>query len=224
MTGGELLRGKIDLAYPRLAAATARLWSGPGLRPRYLDYLGTMYQVVRSAVPLMEFTLAVCEELGPADRVAGAVAGYLRRHIAEEAGHDEWVLEDLEAASGDRAGARRRIPPPRVAAAFGAQYHWVRHGHPAALLGHMAVMEGYPPSAELVERLEAATGYPPAAFRSLRRHARLDVGHRADLHRLLDEVPLSAAQHELAGISALYTVGAVAGLFEELSAPPVPVP
>jgi hypothetical protein len=217
VTPGERLRTTIELAHPRLAEAAARLWTAPDVRNRYVEYLRAMHQVVRAAVPLMEFALARCGELGAADPVAGPLARYLRGHVSEESGHDEWVLQDLEAAGGDRAAALEGLPPARVAELVGAQYCWIRHGHPAALLGHMAVMEGYPPTPELLETLMAATGYGADAFRALRRHAGLDVRHRDELHRLLDELPLTARQQELAGLSALHTVGSVAALFEELA-------
>ena len=38
-----------------------------------------------------------------------------------------------------------RPPAPAVAALVGAQYYWVLHHHPVALLGYIGLLEGYPP-------------------------------------------------------------------------------
>ena len=37
-----------------------------------------------------------------------------------------------------------------AAALVGAQYYWIRHVHPVALLGYVMLLEGYPPSAGTV--------------------------------------------------------------------------
>jgi len=52
-----------------------------------------------------------------------------------------------------RGGAGRR-----GSARVGAQYYWIHHFHPVALLGYIAVLEGRPPSPTLVEELIERTG------------------------------------------------------------------
>lgn len=218
MTNGELLLAKIALARPAVAAATERLWGSHALRGLYPEYLCTMHQVVRATVPLMRVGLARCAELAAVDEVAAAMVGYLEHHIPEEAGHDEWVLQDLEAIGRDRGAALTCMPSAAVASLVGAQYYWIEHAHPVALIGHMAVMEGSPPSPRLPDLIADRTGYPPAAFRSLRRHAVHDVRHRDDLLLLIDRLPLTSAHHELAGVSALHTLAMLARLFEQVAA------
>src|SRR5204863_60824 len=83
----------------------------------------------------------------------------------------------------------RRMPSPTVASMIGAQYYWVLHHHPVAMLGDMMVREGYPSGVETVETLMARSGYPRAAFRTMERHAHLDLHHRDDLIELLDGRP-----------------------------------
>lgn len=53
--------------------------------------------------------------------------------------------------------------------------------------------------------MEAATGAPSAAFRTIRHHGRDDPGHRADLAALIDELDFSQRQWSLVGISAMRT-------------------
>src|SRR3954470_8959828 len=181
MSASARLQAKLELAMPAVRAASERVWQSPSLRELYPAYLATMHGIVRSAVPLMEAAAARARELAPDDEAAANLVPYLEHHAPEEAGHDRWLLEDLEALGRDPEEVLRRAPGPRVASLVGAQYYWLRHAHPVSLLGHMAFVEGSPPQPGFAPRLQEATGYPRGAFRALRRHERLDVRHKAEL-------------------------------------------
>jgi hypothetical protein len=139
------------------------------------------------------------------DSVAEPVAAYFAKHVREEFGHDEWVWEDYLAAGGTGADLDAFVPGPAIAALVGSQYYWIRHAHPVALVGHIAVLEGYPPSVRLAGELARRTGLPGDAFRAIARHAHLDVKHRDDIVRLIDGLPLDARGLALVGTSALHT-------------------
>lgn len=143
---------------------------------------------------------------------------YLDEHIEEERHHDLWLLEDLEITGTPRSDVLARIPSPRVAALVGAQYCWVRHHHPLALLGYIAVLEGSPPSRSFIAGLEQRTGLPPAAFRTLEKHGELDPGHGHELDGFLDALPLTPAHESLLGVSLVHTVSALGGCIRELLA------
>jgi hypothetical protein len=166
----------------------------------------------------MEAAIARSRELADDDDVAAGVAAYLSDHVDEERGHDEWVLQDLEATGRDRDEPLRRIPPPAIAAVVGSQYYWIRHHHPVALLGHIAVMEGYPPTVVLAEHLQERTGYGADAFRSLARHAMLDIHHRDEFLTVVDELPLRPEHETLLGVSALHTINGLIEVFEQILA------
>ena len=87
--------------------------------------------------------------------------------------HDEWILEDLEVVGVDRAEVLERPVAATIAGLVGAQYYWAQHCHPAALLGYLLVIEGNPPTPDLVHRLVEQTGHPRQAFRFLEKHAQL---------------------------------------------------
>lgn len=214
------LRVKLDLAAPALCSATAALWRPSGLARRYVEYLYAMHALIRASVPLMERAARRCAELAPQDPVAGPLGRYLERHTEEERGHDEWLLEDLGPAGGDPTEALDRLPSPVVADLAGAQYYWIEHHHPVALLGYILVLEDNAPAPWLADRLAAGTGLPDAAFRTVREHADLDFGHIAALDELLDALPLSAAQEALVAVSALRTTDGVTRLFSHLAAAP----
>ncbi|MGC5345447.1 iron-containing redox enzyme family protein [Streptomyces sp. DT171] len=221
------LRAKLALTEPSLRTATATLWRSDGLLPRYLDYLCAMHAVIRASVPLMRLAARRGERLATAGDPLGApLADYFTAHAREETDHDDWLLADLAAAGADPTAPLTRVPPAVVASLVGAQYYWAEHHHPVSLLGYIAVLEGHAPAAGLAPRLTAATGLPPAAFRTMREHARLDTGHLDDLHALLDRLPLTPDQEAAVAVSALHTTDALTQLFVRLGrpgpAPPAP--
>jgi hypothetical protein len=215
MSASDRLRGKIAIALPAFGATAWRIWDSPDVAALYAEYLCTMHCIVRSSVPLMQTAISRSLELED-DPVAVGIAAYLSDHVGEEAGHDEWILQDLEAMGRDREEPLRRIPPPSVASVVGSQYYWIRHHHPVALMGHIAVMEGYPPSVTLAEELQERTGYGPDAFRSLARHAMLDIHHRDEFLDMLDQLKLTEEHEALLGLSALHTICGLIDVFEEI--------
>ena len=214
--GADRVRRKIGLLLPRLVDAGDRLLTHRQVRELYPEYLFTSHCVIRASVPLMEAALTRAQELAPTDPVAAAVAPYLEEHIPEELDHDEWLLDDLEVLGRDRAAVLARPPSPTVAALVGAQYYWIFHYHPVGLLGYIAVFEGYPPSPQMIDGLVASTGYPRGAFRTMVAHAELDPGHRDELDRLLDELPLTPEQSAVVGLSAMFSVDAFARAIDEV--------
>ena len=215
------LAAKVGLVLPTLHAEMARLWTAPRVAERYVEYLVVMHGVIRASVPLMRSARARCAELvrpdPVTDPVADPLADYLARHIEEERGHDEWLRQDLAALGGDPDEPLRRLPSPTVAGLVGAQYYWIAHLHPVVLLGYVWVLEGFPPTTDFVDDLARRTGWPAAAFRTLRMHGALDVEHRRNLGGLLDRLPLTPIQRTGIETNAMYTAGQLAALFREMS-------
>jgi hypothetical protein len=152
----------------------------------------------------------------PRDQVARGVAPYLERHIEEELGHDEWVLEDLEVLGVERSSVLSRVPTPAVACLVGAQYYWILHFHPVVVLGYLAVFEGHPSAPPLIEQLRTRTGFPAAAFRTLEEHSELDSAHREELDRVIDSLPLSSEHEVVLGLSSMSSVELMARCIEEV--------
>jgi Iron-containing redox enzyme len=167
-------------------------------------------------VPLTETALARSRELPSDDPLAAPLATYLEEHVDEELRHDETLLGDLEVLGIDRAVVAERMPSPAVASLVGSQYYWILHYHPVTFLGYVALMEGYPPTPELIETLITRTGYPPEAFRTYIEHAELDPGHRDRLDRTIDSLPLDAWHESALGVSAISTAGLAARSLEEI--------
>jgi hypothetical protein len=199
------LRLKLDLAGQEFDKAARAFWRHRRLAELIPDYLFLIHGIIRASVPLMECARDRAELLTGKDPVATSLADYLGQHVNEERHHDDWLLDDLEELGIPREEVWSRMPSATVASCVGAQYYWIHHHHPVALLGYIAVLEGNPPLesdiAEVIER----TGLPERAFRTFIKHARLDPHHRDDLNAALDEMPLNAEQETLVTTSALET-------------------
>lgn len=210
------LRWKIRLALPAFVDAGNRLIAHPRVRELYPEYLFTSHCVIRASVPLMEAGRVRAEALAESDPVCSTLAPYLEEHIEEELYHDEWLLDDLEVLGRPRSEILARPPLPTVAALVGAQYYWITHYHPVALLGYIGVLEGHPPTMALIDQLMAGTGYDRTAFRTMVAHAELDPGHRDELYELVDSLPLTREHSAVMGLSAIHTVRMYACAIEEI--------
>ncbi len=119
------------------------------------------------------------------------------------------TLDDLEALGIDPVALQAQPPPPKIAALLGAQYFWIFHYHPVAMLGFLE-LEAYHPQRPTLERFIEKTGLPRDGFRQLLLHAKLDAVHARELHRVLDSLPLEPRHEQLIGLSALQTIGLLA--------------
>jgi len=199
-----------------LSAACTTLVEHPRLREVWPEYLVLQHQIIRATVPLTEASLERSRALPDTDALREPLSAYLAEHVDEELHHDEGLLDDLELLGLARDEVLGRMPPASVATLVGCQYYWIHHHHPVAFLGYVALMEGYPPTPELIETLAARTGYPEESFRTFTEHAELDPGHRDHLDETLDALPLTG-QHEAAiASSATATVDLTARAISEI--------
>lgn len=214
-TPSKRLHGKIELVMPPLVAASRRFLNHPLIREAYAEFLIAVHGIIRASVPLMRNALQCARDMS-GDQVADGLAPYLERHIEEELGHDVWVLEDLEVLGVERSSVLARVPTPAVARLVGAQYYWALQYHPVAVLGYLAVFEGYPPAPPLIEKLRTRTGLPPAAFRTLEEHAVLDPSHGDELDDVIDSLTLSREQEEVLGLSSMSSVELMARCIDDV--------
>lgn len=215
LTPSARFRRKLELVIGPYSEACTRLVDDPRLRELWPEYLVEQHQIIRATVPLTRVALERARELGEAD-----LAAYLELHVDEELGHDETLLDDLELLGRPRDEVLAQLPSPAVASLVGAQYYWILHHHPVAFLGYVGVMEGYPPTEELVATLVERTGFPREAFRTFSEHGELDPGHRDHLDRTLDALPLTERHEEIIGASAIATVALATKALEEVMAQP----
>lgn len=163
-------------------------------------------------IELMEAALERARLLAGTDEVAGELVTYLERHLVEEMHHEQpggAILDDLEAVGVDGAALVEASASDKIATLVSLEHFWIRERHPIAVLGFLE-LEAHHTRLPVVEQLIARTGLPRAGFHQLLLHARLDAAHGAQLHRLLDSLPLTPTQEQLVGLSALTTLRLVA--------------
>lgn len=215
----EVVRAKIQLFGRRLGHTAAELWSHPQFPRVYREYIYQSYSIIRASVPLMEAAERSCSQPQYVDDpVLQGFARYLRKHIPEEAGHHEWILDDGEALGLDRQSILQRMPRESATQLVGVQYYWIHHYNPIALAGYIAAMEGSPDPVEFIEALAARNNLPLKCFSSFLYHAKIDHQHRRELDAVLDELPLTPAHLELIGISSLRTIRTMTEILEDIIA------
>jgi hypothetical protein len=202
---GAGLRVKVKLAASLVLARSPGFESRPDVDVWLPELLFRTHCFARASAPLMRAALARAEELGREDRVAFAMRDYLREHIEEESEHDAWLLEDLEVLGRKRAAVLAKLPPPTIAAGVGAQYYWIQHYHPVAVLAYIAVLEHTVLPLTVLERFAKASKLPSRAFRTLLEHAKLDPVHTERVYALLDTMRLTPGQKELLGVNVFET-------------------
>jgi hypothetical protein len=173
----------------------------------------------------MEAALERARALAAHDAVAAGLVAYLERHIRDEMHSDEpggATLDDLAVLGVDVVALRTEPPSPKIAALVGAEYFWIFHYHPVAVLGFLE-LEACHPHPPTVEQLIEKTGLPREGFRQLLLHARLDVVHAEELHRVLDSLPLEPYHEQLIGLSALHTMSLLIESLLGVVEGPVPV-
>jgi pyrroloquinoline quinone (PQQ) biosynthesis protein C len=216
-TAADQLRLKIKFMEPELTGVTHLLVGDPRVSQLYREYLVAYHGILRATIPL--FQTARREALARDGAASRMLASYLETHIEEEAGEDEWLLQDLEVLGVDRSTVLEHVPSPKVARLVGAQYYWVLHVDPVAVLGYLAALERDPPSLEFIDDFVQRTGHDRAAFRTLIAHAERDPGHAEELDDLLDRIELTDEQWLLVSLSAMNTVHMLAMVLKEIVQP-----
>ena len=111
-------------------------------------------------------------------------------YLEEEQGHDEWILNDIEAAGGDRLAARLSVPDLATDAMIAFAYDMVTRRNPAGFFGMVHVLEGTSVALALraADRIQATLRLPNRAFTYLRSHGTLDQEHVQHLAGILDRL------------------------------------
>jgi hypothetical protein len=164
-----------------------------GRRATLIANLIFMHDVIVASEQLLA-EAAESTALLPQSSFHARLAEYYRTHLDEEQDHVKWVREDLKSVGVNVP----ELPNKLAIAMAGAQYYLLKHAHPAALLGYMAVLEGDPMPVGVVDRLEQAHG--EQLLRCLRIHAIKDLEHRKELFEVIDDAPESL--HGLIAYSA----------------------
>lgn len=149
---------------------------------QYVAFLSQAYHHVRHTVPL----LMACGSRLPTR------LGWLRHatadYIAEEIGHEEWILSDIAACGADAAAVRASLPNACTEMMVAYAYHQIDRCNPVGFFGMVQVLEGTSVAIATAAAggIGTALGLPEQAFSYLRSHGSLDVEHVGFFERLMD--------------------------------------
>lgn len=160
--------------------------------PEYRAFLRDLYHIVWHFCPVMAAAAARCD-----DRFRD-VRYELYERIAEEKGHEGWVLEDVEAIGGDVRVARELVPSAPVQAMIAFNYYSAERVHPCSVLGMLYVLEVVASvyGGRVADSIAQSIGrnVDGGGFKFLSSHATMDVDHMAKLNRLLKTIEDPVAQ------------------------------
>ncbi|MBU6246222.1 MAG: iron-containing redox enzyme family protein [Xanthomonadaceae bacterium] len=177
------------LAIPIIRRALA----GQVSRDEYLRFLQQAYHHVHHTVRLMMgMGYFLPERL---HWMQPAIAEY----IAEEIGHDQWILDDIDAIGGDGEAVRGSRPGEAVELMVAYAHDTLRRGNPVGFLGMVFVLEGI--SAALASRaataIQQALTLPGQGLRYLTSHGALDQEHVGFFEQLVNRLDDPADQDAL---------------------------
>ena len=194
MTPYQLLSDRTATARDYLLSAPViqRALTGNVTRDLYLGFLQQAYHHVKHTVPLL---MAVGSRLNDEH-------GWLRKEIVhyteEEIGHETWILNDIEAAGGDREAVEKSQPSVQTDAMVAYAYDVAQRRNPVGFFGMVFVLEGTSIALALnaAQSIQNALALPDRAFSYLRSHGTLDQEHIHHLAGIVDR--LSCEQDALA--------------------------
>ena len=158
-------------------------------RETYVGFLTQAYHHVKHTTPL----LMACGGRLPAhyEWLRTAIGEY----IEEEMGHQEWVLNDIEACGGDKEAVRNSTTAIH-SASFATEvmvayaYDMINRVNPVGFFGMVLVLEGTSTAVatHAGEALMQSLNLPKKAFSYLLSHGSLDISHVSFYESLMNQI------------------------------------
>jgi hypothetical protein len=216
--------GQYTTFFQRLVAETAAerglLMETPQIRDglqgkisldSYIHYLTEAFHHVKHTVPLFQRV----RDLLPSDKAWLRDAA--EEYIAEESGHEEWVLDDIRNAGGNAEAVRHGVPRAATEFMVSYAYDYVNRINPVGFFGMVFVLEGT--STQLAtqgaQALMTSLRLSPACFRYLTSHGALDISHMQFFQRLMDRIDDPVDQADIIHMARRMFV-LFAGLFRSI--------
>jgi pyrroloquinoline quinone (PQQ) biosynthesis protein C len=174
--------------------------AGRVTRAQYLAFLGEAYHHVRHTVPLLMACGSRLEE-PTASWLRPALAGY----IAEETGHEAWILEDIAASGGDPEAVRRRGPGLATELMVSYVYDYIERKNPVGFLGMVHVLEGTSVAlaTQAAQAMRQALDLPESAFTYLTSHGSLDRKHVQYFATLVEQLERAEDRDAVAHVAGV---------------------
>lgn len=188
---------------------------GQVTKKNYIAFLTEAYHHVKHTVPL----LMACGSRLPEEYewLREAVAEY----IEEEKGHQEWILNDIEACGIDKEDIRRGRPLLATELMIAYVYDVINRGNPIGFFGMVQVLEGtsIALATKAAESIQNALELPDKAFSYLNSHGNLDIKHMEFFENLMNRITSEKDQEAILNCAkVIYKL--YADIFHTLSAIP----
>ncbi len=161
----------------------------------YKAFLTQAYHHVKHTTPLL---MACGGRLsGEYEWLRTAIGEY----IEEEMGHQEWVLNDIEASGGDKEAVRNSATEADAAChatevMVAYAYDMIYRVNPLGFFGMVLVLEGTSTAVatQAGEKIMQALNLPKKAFSYLFSHGSLDISHVSFYESLMNQVTMPEDQ------------------------------
>jgi len=158
--------------------------TGDVVLEEYIMFLTQAFHHVKHTVPLL---MAAGSKLpGTMEWLRTAVAEY----IEEELGHEEWILNDLEACGANKEDIRfsQAALPTELMVAYA--YDVINRVNPIGFFGMVHVLEGTSIAVadKAADGIQNALSLPDTAFSYLRSHGALDQDHVKFFESLMNKI------------------------------------
>jgi len=174
------------LSAPLIAQSVA----GKASLETYVAFLCQAFHHVKHTTPLL--MAAGSRMPGSQEWLRDAIAAY----IEEELGHQEWILNDIDACGFDREAARHSQPNLATELMVAYAYDTIQRISPLGMFGMVLVLEGTSiiKASAAADGLQNALKLPDEAFTYLRSHGELDLEHMKFFESLMNRIDDAAEQ------------------------------
>ncbi len=156
----------------------------------YIAFLTQAYHHVKHTTPL----LMACGSRLPErlEWLREAVGEY----IEEEMGHQEWILNDIDACGGSSEAVRQGDPAIETKLMVAYAYDTIARRNPVGFFGMVLVLEGtsIQMATHAAEKLQENLALPDEAFSYLSSHGSLDISHMKTFEQLMNRLDDPADQ------------------------------
>jgi len=150
----------------------------------YIAFLTEAYHHVKHTVPLLMACGARLPESHEWLREA------IGEYIEEEMGHQEWILNDIQACGADADAVRNGTPGMHTELMVAYAWDTIQRRNPIAFFGMVLVLEGT--SVEFATRaayaIHESLDLPKKAFSYLNSHGSLDISHVEFFKTLMNRI------------------------------------
>jgi hypothetical protein len=179
----------LDHVRDGIAGISAQIIENDSLGRILPEWLAMLFHITRATTPVLHHALDRTQRYDTEDAFIRALRAFYETKLREEAGHELLLLKDLERLGRPRAQVEALLAPANVTAMVGSQYYLIDFCHPAAYLGYIGLLEGYPAKPEQLEDLIRRSGIPREAWSTYKLHAEVDPWHREELEEILNQIP-----------------------------------